>query len=172
MKRRIVFYFLLLGVIIANIEVYQKVEAKSIEKVINHARNVYYTTNKKLDKYSLNQEKGLYDEYWKLKDKRLKKLVIYPDNIGVSIKKYTVEYYYDKNQKLVFAFAYRKLKGKMKEYRAYYGVDGKLYRYIDSSGKIKDYENGKNILSGTNKLRYTLYNKGTYYLHLCEEDFK
>ena len=60
-----------------------------------------------------------------------------------SVKGYTCEYYYDSKQKTCFIFAYKKIKGKVKEYRAYYGADGKLYRYIGPSGKIKDYKKGK-----------------------------
>ena len=80
-----------------------------------------------------------------------------------SVKGYTCEYYYDSKQKTCFIFAYKKIKGKVKEYRAYYGADGKLYRYIGPSGKIKDYKKGKD-LTDSSKLASRLYNASRMHL--------
>lgn len=73
-------------------------------------------------------------------------------------------YYYDSKQKTCFIFAYKKIKGKVKEYRAYYGADGKLYRYIGPSGKIKDYKKGKD-LTDSSKLVSKLYYASLMHLH-------
>lgn len=142
--------------------------AKSVNSVVNHSRKVYYNVNKHLNSYKKNQIKGEYTEYWK--KKKLKKAITYPTSVSDAyVKKYIVEYYYDSENHLVFAYAYRKAKGKMQEYRAYYGTDSKLYRYIDTSGKIHDYSEGKNIKSFSNSLRYVLYKKGAYYWNLAME---
>lgn len=169
-KKIIIVHILLIISLLINIAPYKKVDAKSVDSVIKYSRKVYYGTNSKLKSFKVNQIKGSYKEYW---DKKvLYKVVTYPNSMSDAfIKNYTVEYYYDKNQKLVFAFAYRKVKGKLKEYRAYYGTDGKLYRYIGADGRVKDYKKGQKIRY-TNSLKYEMYWKGTYYLHLCEEDFK
>lgn len=144
------------------------VYAKNLDVVIKHSKDVYYSVNRKLSKYTINEIKGEYKDYWDMKKKLLRKAVTYPTaNTDAYVKKYTVEYYYDQNRKLVFAFAYRKLKGKIMEYRAYYGTDGKLYRYIDANGRINDYKKGKKIKFSSNSLRYLLYSKGIYYIHLA-----
>lgn len=169
MKKTIV-YILLIISLFFNMILYRNADAKSVDSVIRYSRKVYYGTNSKLKSFKVNQIKGSYKEYW---DKKvLYKVITYPTSMSdFFIKNYTVEYYYDKNQKLVFAFAYRKIKGKLKEYRAYYGTDGKLYRYIGADGKIKNYKKGQEIRY-TDSLKYEMYRKGTHYLHLCEEDFK
>ena len=169
-KKIIIVHILLIISLLINMAPYKKVDAKSVDYVVKYSRKIYYGTNSKLKSFKVNQIKGSYKEYW---DKKvLYKVITYPDSMNdVNIKNYTVEYYYDKNQKLVFAFAYRKVKGKLKEYRAYYGTDGKLYRYIGANGKIKDYKKGQKIRY-IHSLRYEMYLKGTYYLHLCEEGFK
>lgn len=141
----------------------------SVKAVVKHSRNVYYDTNKKLKSYYQNRVEGEYMDFYDTKSKVLRKAITYPTSTADGyIKKYTAEYYYDSDQKLVFAFAYRKVKGKVKEYRAYYGQDGRLYRYINANGKITDYKKGKKVSETTSSdLRYELYRYGTYYLHLA-----
>lgn len=139
----------------------------TVGSVVQHARDIYYGTNKKLKSYSVSKADKEYIDYYDNKNNILRKAITYPTSKSDGyIKGYTAEYYYDDEQKLVFAFAYKKIKGKAREYRAYYGTDGKLYRYIDASGRISDYNNGM-IISSSSKLKYELYHKGTLYLHLA-----
>lgn len=133
----------------------------NLNNVIKHAREIYYGVNEKLKKYKKNSEKGNYTEYWN--GDNLVKAVTYPGNVGdIYIKGYTSEFYYDSNHRLVFSFAYKKTSKGVKEFRAYYGKDGKLYRYIDSNGKIVDYKKGKSI-SKANSLAKRLFNAGSIY---------
>lgn len=143
---------------------------KSVESVVKHSRDIYYSVNRKLKSYTVNKYPKEYTDYRDMKNNLLRKAITYPTaNTDAYLKKYTAEYYYDKNRKLVFAFAYKKVKGKTREYRAYYGTDGKLYRFIDANGKITDYKKGKAINYSSNDLRYLLYRKGVYYIGLAYE---
>lgn len=73
------------------------------------------------------------------------------------------EYYYNTKQQIVFAYAYKKVNGKTKEYRAYYGSDGKLYRYIGPDGKVKDFKKG--VDSSKIKMAQKLQSGGMYIFH-------
>lgn len=142
--------------------------AKTVSSVVNHSRKVYYNINKNLKCFKKNQIKGEYIDYWK--NKKLVKAVTFPTSTSdCYMKKYTVEYYYDSRNCLVFAFAYRKVNGKLKEHRAYYGADGKMYRYIDASGRIYNYRKGKKVKNSYSSLKAGLYNKGVYYWNLAME---
>lgn len=139
----------------------EEVQAKSVNSIVKHSRKIYYTTNGKLKSYKKTGETGKYTDYWNMKKQYLVKTIIYPNYYDdTTLKKYTVEYYYDSSLKLVFAFAYRKIDGKVKEYRTYYGAGGKLYRFINAKGKIKDYKNGRDMYDQGKGLPYLLYKKG------------
>ena len=143
------------------------VQAKQskVDKVVKHARAVYYGTNERLKDYEESGEKGVYTDYYDRKNQVLRKTVMSAEEDAAdSVKGYTVEYYYDSKQNTSFIFAYKKVKGKVKEYRAYYGSDGKLYRYIGPSGKVKDYKKGKE-LTDSSKLVSKLYNASRMHLH-------
>lgn len=144
-----------------------EVQAKQskVDKVVKHARAVYYGTNEKLKDYEESGEKGVYTDYYDRKNDVLRKTVMSAkEDAPDSVKGYTCEYYYDSKQNTCFIFAYKKVKGKVKEYRAYYGADGKLYRYIGPSGKIKDYKKGKD-LTDSSKLVSKLYYASRMHLH-------
>ena len=144
-----------------------EVQAKQskVDKVVKHARAVYYGTNEKLKNYEESGEKGVYTDYYDRKNDVLRKTVMSAkEDAPDSVKGYTCEYYYDSKQKTCFIFAYKKIKGKVKEYRAYYRADGKLYRYIGPSGKIKDYKKGKD-LTDSSKLVSKLYYASLMHLH-------
>ncbi|MGN1167441.1 MAG: Ig-like domain-containing protein [Lachnospiraceae bacterium] len=138
------------------------VYATKADKVIANSRAYYYGTNKKIKDgtYKNCGIDGVYKEYLG-SNQKIRLTIMYPGNGDMDINHYTVEYYYDKNEKLVFAYAYKKVNGKLKDYRAYYGTDGKCYRYIESDGTVKTYKNGKN-LDECNEMVQLLYNKGSW----------
>lgn len=139
-----------------------------VTKAVSYARKVYYSTNKKLKKYTKGAIQGSYKEWWN--KKKLVKAITYPNtSSGYAIKGYTVEYYYNDHEKLVFAYAYRKKKGKLQEFRAYYAPDGKIYRFVDAKRKIWNYNYGKILGDNLNDIRDLLYHKGTYYVALAHE---
>lgn len=163
-------FFCIIGMLIlsAHSDAKSMKHAKTVNAVVKYSRKIYYGTNRNLKKCRKECIKGEYTDYWK--NNKLVKAITYPTSTSDSyVKKYTVEYYYDKNHHLVFAFAYKKTRGKIKEYRAYYGTDGKLYRYIDATGKVYSYKGGKKIKYSSKSLKYLLYNKGSYYLALAME---
>ena len=82
---------------------------------------------------------------------------------------YTIEYYYDDHERLIFAYAYRKVKGKLQELRAYYAPDQKMYRYIDAKGRIWNYRNGRSYRYNVKDMRDLLFHKGEYYRALAHE---
>lgn len=143
-----------------------KVQAASnkVNTVVENARDNYYTTNNKISnkKYKVTTVKGKY-KYWKDGNGKIRKIVVYPQYKDMAVNKCTAEYYFNSNQKLVFAFAYKKVNGKTSEYRCYYGTDKKCYRYINPSGKIYNYKNGK-ATTGTT-IKDNLYKKGTAMLN-------
>ena len=148
------------------------VDAKSSkhDKVIENAKKNYYGTNEKIKKgiYKNSGVKGSYKEYVE-KNGAIRKTLIYPENGDMDVKGYTVEYYYNKNMRLVFAYAYKKVKGKMREYRAYYGKNGKLYRYINAKGKVRDYKKGKKMPGNLDSMPELLYSKGTWNIAVAYE---
>ena len=142
-----------------------EVQAKQskVDKVVKHARAVYYGTNEKLKEYKIFGMKGINTDYCDKNGILRKTVMSAKEDAPDSVKGYTCEYYYDSKQNTCFIFAYKKVKGKVKEYRAYYGADGKLYRYIGPSGKIKDYKKGKD-LTDSSKLASRLYNASRMHL--------
>ena len=142
-----------------------EVQAKQnkVDKVVKHARAVYYGTNEKLKEYKISGMKGINTDYCDKNGILRKTVMSAKEDAPDSVKGYTCEYYYDSKQNTCFIFAYKKVKGKVKEYRAYYGADGKLYRYIGPSGKIKDYKKGKD-LTDSSKLASRLYNASRMHL--------
>ncbi len=150
----------------------QDVEAKTtVNSVVKNARYYYNNTNSlikkgKLKAYRYKKSLG-YEDWWS--GNKLRKGIVYPayDKSGVYAKGYTaVEYYYDKNEKIVFIFAYKKVNGKTKEYRCYYGTNRKLYRYINDKKKTYNYSSGKSQGSMPSVPKY-LYGKAVHYLHLA-----
>ena len=139
-----------------------------VTKAVNYARKIYYGTNKKLKKYTKGSIKGSYKEYWN--KKKLVKAITYPKaSSAYAIKGYTVEYYYDDHEHLVFAYAYHKVKGKLQELRAYYAPDQKMYRYIDAKGTIWNYSQGRSYRYNVKDMRDLLFHKGEYYKALAHE---
>lgn len=138
------------------------VYATKADKVIANSRAYYYDTTGKIEDgtYKNCGVDGVYKEYLG-SNQKIRLTIMYPENGDMDIKHYTVEYYYDKNEKLVFAYAYKKVNGKLKDYRAYYGTDGKCYRYIDNDGTVITYKNGKNPDS-CNEMVQLLYCKGSW----------
>ncbi|MCR5737311.1 MAG: hypothetical protein K6G64_06655 [Eubacterium sp.] len=144
------------------------VQAKtSVNKVVKYARKVYYGTNqsiarKKLKKVQDNNVESYFDKQGHLR----KSIIPKGSTDPASIKGYTVEYYYSKDMRLVFAFAYKNVRGKTYEHRAYYGKNGKLYRYISANKKIKNYKKGHNPYSAKDSsIIKKMYLNGTMNLH-------
>lgn len=113
-------------------------------KVVKNARSTYKDVNKKIKKNKLkkiNSSDGIVDYYEKntIRMTRCLKTTDY-----VSPKKCKVEFYYDKKHHPIFVFAWKKMNGKVKEYRAYFGKNGKCYRYIGANKKVHTYKNGMN----------------------------
>lgn len=146
-----------------NIPIRNVQAASKATKVIKHAKNTYYTTRRNLKKYKKIRNSGCVD-YWKKRNLRL--TIVKPKKGEIlTIKGTTCEYYYDSKQELVFAFAYKKVRGKVKEYRAYYSK-GKCYRYIGPNKKAHTYKKGRDP-EKVSKLVRALYNKGTHNLDLA-----
>ncbi len=147
----------------------QDVEAATVNSVVKNARYYYNNTNSlikkgKLKKYGRKTKSGskAYGiQTWK-KNGKVRKLILYPkNNIYSHVNPNTVEYYLDKNENIVFIFAYGKVNGKLREYRFYYGTNGKAYRYINPSKKVYNYSKGKyGQISGAPS---DLYDKGLAY---------
>ena len=94
---------------------------------------------------------------------KIRKTVMYPGNGDMDVRGYTVEYYYDSNERLIFVFAYKMSHGKTREYRAYYSTNGKCYRIINVKGKTINYKNGSiGSNSGTPQMYEELYSKGMW----------
>lgn len=139
-----------------------------VTKAVNYARKVYYGTNKKVKKYTKNSMKGSYKEYWN-KKKLVKAITYSTKSSSYAMRGYTIEYYYDNHERLIFAYAYRKVKGKLQELRAYYAPDRKMYRYIDAKGRIWNYSQGRNWRYSEKDMRDILFSKGEYYSALAHE---
>ncbi len=152
----------------------QDVEAATVNSVVKNARYYYNNTNSlikkgKLKKYGRKTKSGNKDygiEVWK-KSGKVRKMILYRNNNVYShVNPYATEYYYDKNGKIVFIFAYSKINGKLQEYRWYFGTNGKVYRYINPSKKTYNYSGGKHPSKcGGRDLLWgnDLYGKRTYY---------
>lgn len=133
-----------------------------VDEVVQHSKDVFYGINNHINNYTVNGSASDLSKYY-YKGNYIKKIVYYPGYCTDSdLKKYSLEFYYDDSQNLVFAFAYRKTKKTLKEYRAYYGTDGRLYRYIDASGKVHDYEGGLDIPYDSTELKFRLYSYGAF----------
>lgn len=164
MKRDKIFTILVMTfLLIAGVSMINPVKSMAAtreDKVVKYARDNYYGINRKIKKktYKSSQSKNKYKIY-RDTNKKVRKILIYPKNTSMSVSKCTTELYFDKNEKLVFVFAYKKVGGKVKEYRFYYGTEGKLYRYINSKGKISHYKNGKKI-AGTSGMAADFYRTG------------
>ncbi len=107
-------------------------EAKSIYTEVNEMAD-----NGELDKSGSESEGSI---VWK-DNNVVRKVVTYSGSSADGIKDYKVEYYYDKNESLVFAFA----ANDGKEYRYYYDGNGYLCRYIGPNKKTQDFESGLDI---------------------------
>lgn len=138
-------------------------------KAIKNAKKTYYTTRKNLKKYKKIQSNDACTDYWQKKIVRLTIVKPKKDEI-LAIKGTTCEYYYASNQKLVFAYAYKKVKGKRKEYRVYY-MGKKCYRYIGPDKKVHTYGKGKDPYN-VSKMAALLYGKGYQNLHLLGINIK
>lgn len=137
----------------------------NVDNVVQQAKDIYYGINGDIDNYKKVSTEGVCTDYYDKTD-NIRKTVMSPDGDAAdTVKGYTVEFYYDSDQNTSFIFAYKKVKGKVKEYRAYYGANEKLYRYIDPSGKVKDYKEGKE-LDDSSELVTQLYNASRSHLSL------
>ena len=116
------------------------------ESVIEYIREIYGETDN-------GCEEGIYDEketisyakeYW---DDTFLRLAIVAAEVEdrFRVGNMTVNYYYDQNGHLIFAWAYEYVNSKRREYRAYYGVDGKLYRYLEYRYKKDENPDTKKI---------------------------
>lgn len=140
--------------------------AKS-DKAIKNAKKNYKTIRKNLRKYKKIHSSSGCTDYWQKNTVRLTIVKPKKDEV-LAIKGTTCEYYYASNQKLVFAYAYKKVKGKRKEYRAYY-MGNKCYRYIGPDKKVHTYAKGKSPEKAPN-MASRLYSKGYHNLHLLGID--
>lgn len=141
--------------------------ATKADKAIKNAKKNYKTIRKNLRKYKKIHSSSGCTDYWQKKVVRLTIIKPKKDEI-LAIKGTTCEYYYASNQKLVFAYAYKKVKGKRKEYRAYY-MGNKCYRYIGPDKKVHTYAKGKNT-DKVPEMARLLYSKGYHNLHLLGID--
>lgn len=137
------------------------------DKAIKNAKRNYVTIRRNLRKYKKIHSSSGCTDYWQKKTVRLSIVKPKKDEV-LAIKGTTCEYYYDSNQKLVFAYAYKKVKGKKKEYRAYY-MGNKCYRYIGSDKKVHTYPKGKKSDNTPNMARL-LFATGYRNLHLLGID--
>lgn len=131
-------------------------------KAVREARKYYYATQKNLKRYKkINSSSGCMDYYDK--GNHLKLTIVRPGKDILSMKNTVCEYYYNSKQRLVFAFAYTKTKGRLKEYRVYY-MGQRCYRYIGPDKKVHTYGKGKSPynMSGMPK---KLYHNGYMNLH-------
>lgn len=116
--------------------------ASKVNKVVKNAKSLYYGAEKKIKKKKLKvlNNGGCKDYY---QGKRLIMTQVYKSNNLCSPKGCKAEFYYDKKYRPIFVFAWKKVNGKIREYRAYYGTNGKCYRYIGPDHKVHDYKNGR-----------------------------
>lgn len=110
--------------------------SNDLENLIEVIRDNYYGIQNNLSKFTKDGEPGVY-ERWSDSNGIMRKIVLLPSE--AEFREMTNEYYYDSEGNFTFAFVYD---GNGNEYR-YYFYEGKLYRYIDASGNITDYENGE-----------------------------
>lgn len=118
------------------------VGGSSHEEKIQEIKTIYNDIEKNLDKMTKYDEEDGMTSYMD-DTKRIRKIVAPAgsyDNLNDSIvDQYKAEYWY-KDNNLIFVFVSN---GEDKYYRFY--MDGyKCFRYIDSEGKVHDYENGEN----------------------------
>lgn len=125
--------------------------SSKMNRIVKYARACYATANKEIKKKVVDGnfyrpvKHGIYTAY--NNGFALCKLVLNKNNSFY--KGHTVEYYYDDYSNLVFMFVY---KGGQ-EQRLYFDhnnyvflknvTKAKVYRYIDTKGKIHDYQKGK-----------------------------
>lgn len=115
--------------------------ASKATKVVKKARSIYTDTNKKIKKMK-KIKSGACTDYYEKNIIRMTRCLSTTD--FVSPNKCKVEFYYDKNYHPIFVFAWKKVNGRVREYRAYFGTNRKCYRYINASRKVYTYKNGKN----------------------------
>lgn len=133
--------FLLL-VVLTLIPVSNAHAASKARKVVKKARAIYKDVNKKIKKKKMKKVKsGGCTDYYEKNTIRMTKCL--ETSNAVSPKKCKVEFYYDKHYHPIFVFAWKKVKGKVKEYRAYFWKDRKCYRYIGPDKKVHTYKKGK-----------------------------
>ena len=106
------------------------------DRIIKTIKDNYYGIQNNLSDFKTDGVKGLYKR-WYDKNGTMRKIQLLFDE--AEMRTMTNEFYYDSNGMLLFGFVYDK---KGNEYR-YYFYNGKVYRYIDPSGKITDYKNGE-----------------------------
>ena len=119
--------------LISSIATYENEDNKTLDEVIKKIRECYYEIENQQASYTMEEEVN-YVRY--ISNGVMRKIVLYPDEF--ELRNMTEAYYYDENGKLVFAFVY----DDQNEFR-YYFCEGLIYRYIDNSGNIHDYETGK-----------------------------
>lgn len=116
--------------------------ASKASKVVKKARAIYKDVNKKIRKKKMKIVKsGGCTDYYENNIIRMTRCL--ETSNAVSPKKCKVEFYYDRNYHPVFVFAWKKVKGKVKEYRAYFWKDRKCYRYIGPNKKVHTYKKGR-----------------------------
>lgn len=156
-------FFLLMVLVILTFAIPVSAASK-VNKVVKNARTLYYGAEKKIKKKKLKSyDNGECKDYYE--GKRLFMTRVYKTSSICSPKKCKAEFYYDKKYRPIFIFAWKKVNGKTKEYRFYYGTDGKCYRYIGPDHKVHDYKNGKNR-SKMSSIQAEMISKAYYNLHL------
>ena len=109
---------------------------EDFDSIIQIIKDNYYGIQNNLSDFIKVDTGGDYQR-WDDKKGVMRKIVV-PSG-GYDFTDKTVEYYYNADRMLQFAFLYD---GAGNQYR-YYFYNNQLYRYIDASGNITDYKNGE-----------------------------
>jgi len=136
-KSRMIIFLMLLSLLIFT------PSAKAASKVtttVKNARTLYYGVQKKKKKLKTITSDGCRDYY---QGKWLRMTYVFKTSDLCSPNKCRAEFYYDKKLRPIFVFAWKKVNGKKKEYRSYYGTNGRCYRYIGPDHKVHNYKNGR-----------------------------
>lgn len=144
MKNRSINILILLIILIALFLIPQaSIDAASkADKAIKTSKRVYNKVSEKVDDDKLKVVyTGKVRDYYE--DDILRKTECLSTRNDLSPKNCMAEYFYDSNNHPVFIYAWKKVNGEIREYRAYYGKDGKCYRYIGPDHIAHTYKKGR-----------------------------
>ena len=137
--------------------------ASKATKVVKNAKSIYKDVNRKIKKKKMKKIKnGDCTDYYEKNTIRMTRCLSTSDLVSPNNCK--VEFYYDKNHHPIFVFAWKKVNGKVKEYRAYFGTNRKCYRYIASDGIVYTFKNGKSR-DKMPSMAYQMFTKAQMNLH-------